>query len=209
MNTGDLPRSAVGVTGPKMNILFGFIYVSRVIITKKNMFLRSRLVERISPNRVPTLLSPADAFSHSQARMRWIRRGRGSPFWVAPASPGCQPLGPKSFVPPATPMLPWLPAACLLISVPATARVSTAWSSELPPGIPGNSGVYGVMQLSCVTQLPLEHGSLALSLLGAVALVRALRFLFDSTLGFPGEGPAWQEHVKPLKENDPTLTELK
>ena len=65
------------------------------------------------------------------------------------------------------------------------------------------------MQLSCVTQLPVEHGNLAPSLLGAVALVRALRFLFDSTLGFPGEGPTWQEHVKRLEENDPTLTELR
>ena len=141
-------------------------------------------------------------------RMKWIRQGRGSPFRVAPASPGCQPLGSKSVVPPTTPMPTWLPAACLLISVLAT--LSTDWSSELScaPGIPGASGPYDVMQSCCVTQLPLENGNFAPSLLCAVALVRAL-FLFDSTLGFPGEGPTWQAHVKRLEENDPTLTELK
>ena len=102
----------------------------------------------------------------------------------------------------------WLPAVSLLISVLAT--LSTTWSSELScaPGIPGVP--FGVNKMNCVTQLPVEHGNLAPSLLGAAALVRALRFLFDSTLGFPGEGPpTWQEHVKRLKENDPTLTELK
>ena len=68
------------------------------------------------------------------------------------------------------------------------------------------------MQLCCVTQLPIEHGNFAPSLFGAVALVtrRALRLLFDNTLGFPGEGPTWLEPVLfKLKGNDPTLTELK
>ena len=90
------------------------------------------------------------------------------------------------------------------------ATLSAGYCSELScaPEIPSALGLYGIMQLSSVTQLPIECGNLAPSLLGAVALVRALRFLFDSTLGFPGEGPKWQEHVKRLKENDPTLVEL-
>ena len=117
-------------------------------------------------------------------------------------------------VPLAIPMPTW--AGSVLAHFGAVfSTVSTGfWSSELSPrcgqGILGVS--YGAKNLSCVTQLPVKHGNRAPSLLGAsLALreVRAVLFLFDSTLGYPGEGPEWQEYVKRLEENDPTLRDLR
>ena len=69
---------------------------------------------------------------------------------------------------------------------------------------------YDVIELNVsLVQFPVEHGNLGPSLLGAFALVRAVLFQFDSTLGYPGEGPEWREYVTRLKENDPTLTDLR
>ena len=118
-------------------------------------------------------------------KMKWIRRGRGSPFRVAPGLFGASAIELQELCAPNDP------------NVTLSPRRST-------------SGLYGVGRLNCITPLPVAQNNIAPSLLGAViGLVRAPRFLFDSTLGFPGEGPEWREHVERLKENDPTLTELK
>ena len=143
----------------------------------------------------------------SLVEMKWIRRGPGSPFRVAPASPGRQPLGKVSFVPRATPMPACRlrgPEICLLVSLLATLSMGWSSGSSYRQGIPSVS--YNVTQLRCGTQPPVAQNYVAPSTFGAFA-PRGPRF--PVTLGYPGKGPpSWQEHVQRLKEKDPTLMYL-